>query len=393
MIRFPVQRQRGFIALIIFLGIIVVLSGVVVGGSFYVKASHPELLRRSFPPGKLSASASAQPSEVEKQNDPLKIFTSIFNRADYIITAQGEASFSLSSDPRDQIHLIMNSPLNFYTKQGKLVRIDDLSTSLKLIFLIQNDQIYRLDSNSKSHSVWSKTNPVWSYVNKEVQQRFIIQNIINDNMQNHLTWNQVENGVWQTNWIFETLLNKTVSVQLKLTVNTQTNLIDKTSFRLRDTDPWQDISWSYKPVLNIDELMVIPPEYKITISPVNLSSEPSGDSNPLTCAGLIFLQNDSPVTSVKATSGLIKITAKISGNKGVLNYNKAAWKIDMPDKYKNIIRYGVGPTIGSDALLLNLIVSSAISEPVDLIVQLTQIYDDQGFHPLLSCRSTLTINK
>ncbi len=391
--------QQGFIVpIVVFLGIVIVLSGIIVGSSFYIKTTHPQWLENMFPVPQASIPAFVQPTAkptpvLAKQVDPLAVVVTAFNKRNFIITAQGVASLTTSSASGSSYTTLGSaSPISYYTKQGDLVRVDDTSTTSKYVYIFSNDQIYRLNPDTKSYTMYSKSDqkgggPTLYWF---VQQAFIVQKILLDNAQHPLTWKEVASDTWQTNWTVLSLASKDgMPVQFKLHINPQTSLIDKTSFRLSDTEQWQDINWSYRAILNMDNFLTISSDYKTASSSADLSPTPSGSGTPLTCSGLIFTQNNSPVTSVKAGSG-VKITANISGNIGALDYMKAAFPIQVTDDYKNLDQYKI--SYAADSGILDL--PSVISKPsVNVTVQLTEISDSQGSHLFSNCTGTLVVNK
>ena len=55
---------------------------------------------------------------------------------------------------------------------------------------------------------------------------------------------------------------KKTHVSVKIIINPATNLISTLSMKFEDNQPWQDATFQYEEVSDIESLLVVPSDYK-----------------------------------------------------------------------------------------------------------------------------------
>lgn len=196
------------------------------------------------------------------KTSPLKLFISNFNNNTYKVTTTGDISIKGPNKGKDtnwDILFKLNNKV-FYTKNGNVLRFD-INGSDNISYITDNNLFYSVNYDKKTYR---QIDPVKQKTTIDVvyNQMFLLGIILKEDQNGNLLWNNIGNNEWTADWKYITEnLPKGANIKIKISIDSSTNLIDSISLKVNTNDSWQDTNYKYEKITNIDELLIIPPNY------------------------------------------------------------------------------------------------------------------------------------
>lgn len=201
-------------------------------------------------------------------SDPLKAFADVFNVSDYKISSSGkvenkENKTDEKGNPYSSSSAMDLNNTIFYTQKGSLVRYDSIDPQRPQSFILKGVQVYSLNSGKKTFDVTSTSGPMGQFIVSMFKTGFPPISLLEDHVKTPFVFEKIGESLWQTNWKYKNALSpgEEKPVKIKITLDPNTKLITAMSYNFTEGQPWQDLTFAYEKLANIDTYLAPPPDY------------------------------------------------------------------------------------------------------------------------------------
>lgn len=194
------------------------------------------------------------------ETSPLKPFISNFSTNNYKIATTGKVNLNgpnKGENTKWNMIFSLNNK-NYYTNNGSVFRVDIDTGS----YITKNTLNYSVNNNEKTYRQIDLSKQK-NLIKNVYEDNFLLGLVLKEDQNRKLLWTSIGNNEWVADWEYiPENLPKGANLKVKIFINPNTNLIDSISLKVNSNDPWQDTSYKYEQISNIDEFLIIPADYK-----------------------------------------------------------------------------------------------------------------------------------
>lgn len=265
---------------IIFLGFFGFVVGTTVGvalglGFFWVKnltsqRSKTETTIVQITPTIQPASLISPEEQLAKTlpvEDPMKAFSAALSSANYKVSTSGKFENKKQEDSGTQTESLDLNNGFIYLQNSSILRVEKPKDETNLqeleTVIIKDNKGFILNAEKKSYVVVDPSEELGKWYLNAANASFPPLSLLEDSQKGAISWEKSGNNQWQTEWKWKTPFDpKGIPVKVKIFLHPTTYLIDTVSMKFEDSQPWQDATFRYEKVEDIENLLKIPPEYK-----------------------------------------------------------------------------------------------------------------------------------
>lgn len=307
------MTSKGFAAIIIVIIIAVLaIGGGVVAFNYFINQASPKLETKA-----------AAPNTTDK--NPMAKFDAAFTANDYKITASGKFEYSTKDAKHEESMKLGFDNKVLFTKKGSVVKVTGVPGGDAVL---KDSNIYITDSVKKTYTRFSSTNSLGQWYLMAAKASFSLISLNEDTKKGVVSWQKNPDNSWEADWNWTTPFKKdALPIKVKISLDPATNLATTLSMKFNPSDPWQDANFKYEKIDNIENLLIIPPDYKEERLPTSaLVSSPTAttENKKSTSGGSCVIGSDClSGTCVHVKSGGV-CTEKKNGDPCFLGMNCAS---------------------------------------------------------------------
>lgn len=227
------------------------------------------------PPSTGSASfpiSAANPPQSDA--NPLTAFANVFNTADFKISTSGRVENKQNKTDEKGNPYSSSSAMDLnntivYVREGKLVRFDSIDPQRPQISFLKENKIYSLNQEKKTYNGVDIDTEMGKSFYTIFTSSFPLITLIEDQSKTPFTFEKAGESQWQTAWMYKNILapEESKPIKIKITLDPTTSYITTLSFLMETGQSWQDLTFVYENISNLDSLLTVPPDYTEEISP------------------------------------------------------------------------------------------------------------------------------
>lgn len=196
--------------------------------------------------------------------DPMAKFWSKISADDYKITSSGKIEYKKGGSTGTQTTSLDLNNGTIYIKTGSVVRIEKSDTIRPEIGIIKNHDIYSLNPRTKTFVTFKDTDSLGKLYVDSIRSSFPLLGISDDTQKGQIIWQKTDADYWEANWAWKTPLDeKSIPAYIRVKPDFETDLINDFSIRFDAKDLWQDVTFVYEKVININSLLTVPSDYTL----------------------------------------------------------------------------------------------------------------------------------
>lgn len=261
--------------LFVLLGILIILAVWDVTALYLInqdkinkKVTSPTSTPLFLPPSKDLAKPTeeplvTQPPPTVAQSNPTDAFFTALSSTDYKVTTSGKIEIKKEEEGVTHTSSLDLDNGTVYIQKGAVLRIDKANPQQAEIAIIKGDKIYNLDPTEKTYIVLNRVDSLGQFYLGAFKTSFPLIPLTEDTQKGLVAWQKISNNEWQADWKWKTPLDpQETLVQVKIALDPVTNLITSFSMKSEDAQPWQDATFQYEVVEDVESLLTIPSDYK-----------------------------------------------------------------------------------------------------------------------------------
>lgn len=261
-----VQDNKGKIsdiALILIPFLLVCLIGIGIGGALLSQKITPKTTTDTTATINPKSFPTIQPTTSVLENDPMKIFFSTLSAADYKIATTGKLTNAKQAGGGTESSSIDLNNGIIYVQKGSVVRVDKTDPAKPETGFIMGDKVYALQPTKKTYVISSITDSIGQFYASGIRSSLPLISLADDSKKGLVTWQKSGDNEWQADWKWKTPLDATATqVKVKIRLDSKTSLITNFSVQFDVTQPWQEATFQYEIIPNIESLLAVPPDYQ-----------------------------------------------------------------------------------------------------------------------------------
>lgn len=288
MLGLKVGTKQSFLPVIIVINVLLVVF--IAGGWGYI-AGKKELQEQPAEPVATPESETKEETEIWEvplseiteepspvATDPLKQFSIDFLKTDYkVMTAGKLVNEKISSGSKSFATLDLDEAV-FYFKKGEIVRNKMVSEKKEQTLLIVDKNLYLLDDLQKTYLQINEEDEVLSenFFYPVFKYSCPLALLLEDNDKNLISWTKISENQWQAEWqnnpirLFvlipkctsEGCVSEKKTIPIKITLDPETKFITKLALKFEEPAGWQEVTFKYQLIKDIEDFLTIPSDYK-----------------------------------------------------------------------------------------------------------------------------------
>lgn len=185
--------------------------------------------------------------------NPMESFATALFASDYKVTSSGKFDVIKQDDSSTVTSSLDLNNGTIYLKKGAVVKIENNDADMNTTVYRNGTDLYVISPDQKTYSILESSNSIYSFFDSIFVASYPLIPLLEDTQQGIVTWQKNSNNEWQADWAWKTPFDLTdINVQVKVSLDSETGLITTLYMKFEGSDQWQEGTFVYEKIENID---------------------------------------------------------------------------------------------------------------------------------------------